>query len=373
MDSLEQLIESVKRNLSQKENVYQNEASVREQIVMPVLRYLGWITTDPNTVSLEYSVNNRRSETRKIDYALFAQQHSEAPNLIIEVKAVGKVDADDQLFEYAFITGVALAILTDGKEWRVYLPMSHGSMQERLVRTIDLLHSDVVETSEALRQFMSFENISSGKSFEFATQISKEKKNQELAKSKISEAWTNLTTGEDARIVDLIIEETSRLSGIPPRLQDVEKFLTCMTSQPDPVDANLRSKDSAKRRSNVFKKAHLQVNLKSTDKTKSRENKVTYWLFNEKHEVNHLTAAYREIMNELVRHVPQDRLQQIKFIYRDKMDITQSHRKRAERLSNGMYIHTYTDSKKKLKQLETTCKAASIDFGTKSGLLLDRY
>ncbi len=345
MDSLQELIEKIKQNLSSKDEVYPNEASVRELIVMPIIRDLGWDTTDPTAIRPEYHVKKSQSESRKVDYALFARKHSNAPGLIIEVKAVGKVDADDQLFEYAFMTGVPIAILTDGKEWRVYLPMTHGSIQERLIRTIDLLNNNVEEITEALQQFLSFANTQSGRSVEIADNISKQKKNRELAKSKIGDAWANLTNSPEAKIVEMIVQETSRICGTPPDRHDVIEFLGQITSAPPIV-------------------------IPGPSPGRPRKRKITYWLFDEEKSASSYANAYKEIMDNLVPRIAQNKLNEINFVYSRKTDITTSVRKAAFRLSNGMYIHTNTNSKTKIEQLKVVCIASSIRFGDKSGLLL---
>ena len=327
MDSLKKFIERVRENLSLQDNVYLNETSVREQIVMPVLRFLDWDVANPSTVRPEYQITNYQSKSRKVDYALFAHSHSQAPSLIIEVKAIGKVDADDQLFEYAFITGVELAILTDGREWRVYLPIGQGTYQERLVRTIDLLGGGVDEASKALQQFLSFENISSGESIANARTIYKERRSLEVAKSRIGEAWTNLTSGTDAKIIDLIVDETSRISGTPPKRQDVVSYLGQMKSQPQPINQK-----------HAPNKVYQSI---PKPQAGSKGKRVVYWLYNEEYSAKNLTVAYREIMEKLVHNIPQTKLEQIKFIWNNKMDITQSHRKTAHRLTNGMFIHIH--------------------------------
>lgn len=250
------------------------------------------------------------------------------------------------MFNLARISSQKLtSILTDGKEWRVYFPMIHGSIQERLIRTIDFLNNDVEDISIALRQFLSFENSKSGKSVEIANEISKAKRSRQLAKSKIDEAWSNLTTGPEAKIIDLIIQETSRISGTPPQRQDIVEYLGQMKSLP-------------------------QVVKPSPTPPKKNKDEYTYWMYNEKCTAKNLTAAYRIIMDELVQHIGQDQLDTIKCIYSSKKDIAKSHQKTAYRLSNGMCIHTYTDTKTKLKQMKVTCDAASVPFGEKSGLFL---
>jgi predicted type IV restriction endonuclease len=107
-------IERVRQNL--REGRYHSEAAWSQGIVLPTLHELGWPVFNTSIVIPEYSIEGRR-----VDYALC---HPEShPVVFIEVKKVGLSDgADRQLFEYAFMLGVPMAILTDGQEWSFYLP-----------------------------------------------------------------------------------------------------------------------------------------------------------------------------------------------------------------------------------------------------------
>jgi len=69
------------------------------------------------------------------------------PVTLIEAKQIGQSDgAERQLFEYAF-DGVPMAILTDGREWNVFLPGEQGSYSERHVYKLDLMERDLAECS----------------------------------------------------------------------------------------------------------------------------------------------------------------------------------------------------------------------------------
>lgn len=55
-----------------------SEAQVRQSAVVPVLRQLGWDDADPEEVSPEFPVKNK-----KVDYALVVNG---VPNVFVEVK-----------------------------------------------------------------------------------------------------------------------------------------------------------------------------------------------------------------------------------------------------------------------------------------------
>jgi len=348
MDSLASFIHTVKQNLDSSNNAYPNENSVSIQIVIPTLNHLGWNTTDPCVVIPEYPVKNLR-----VDYALVIGEISPTPKCIIEVKAVGKVDADEQLFQYAFHTGVSLAILTDGREWRFYLPMMHGAYRERLVRTFDFSSGNDKETADGIRQLLSYENTKSGKSIQSAKQISDERKQVTIAKKKISDAWETLTAGADAIFVEFLIEETSRICGYPPRREDVIGFLNNMRPTRESDD-------------------RLQPKVISPKPKGSRTvppRETTYWLFNEQHEAKTYAVAYIHIMESLAPRLSNESLGQLQCFYRHKTDIKEPYRKTAVSVLNGKWwIHTHSSSKVKFEQVEITCAKASVEFGTISGV-----
>ena len=75
------------------------------------------------------------------------------PIAFIEVKQVGQSEgAERQLFEYAFHTGVPLAILTDGREWNFFLPAEQGDYGERRVYKLDIVERDISECISRLNR-----------------------------------------------------------------------------------------------------------------------------------------------------------------------------------------------------------------------------
>ena len=96
---------------------FTNEASVSQGIVLRLLHALQWPQYNTQVVYPEYPLEG----SLRVDFALCHPPGK--PIGFIEVKKIGQSDgAERQLFEYAFHKGVPLAILTDGREWNVFLP-----------------------------------------------------------------------------------------------------------------------------------------------------------------------------------------------------------------------------------------------------------
>ncbi len=140
---------------------FPNEAAVSNGVVMRLLQALGWPIFDSRIVWPQYTV-----ERLRVDFALC---HKDKPAVFIEVKQVGQSEgADRQLFEYAFHSGVPMAVLTDGQVWHFYLPAESGHYEERRVYMLDILERSVDESSEIFNRYLAYEAVCSGKSIKSA-------------------------------------------------------------------------------------------------------------------------------------------------------------------------------------------------------------
>jgi DNA-directed RNA polymerase subunit M/transcription elongation factor TFIIS len=113
----EKLIRKLKRKLIKYKDIYsQNEAAVREQIVSPLLRALGWDPENPNLVIPEYPITTKKKI--KLDYALMRRRTLFSA---VEVKALGKVEEGlSRAFTVAQASEARYIIITDGDAWRLY-------------------------------------------------------------------------------------------------------------------------------------------------------------------------------------------------------------------------------------------------------------
>ena len=110
--TLKEHIDDIRQRLEQK--IFKSETAVRQGIVNPLLRSLGWPTNDTQTVFPEYTVGSGR-----VDYALC--HPTSTPRVFIEAKQVGNIEgAEEQLFGYDSRIRVPIAVLTDGQQWRFF-------------------------------------------------------------------------------------------------------------------------------------------------------------------------------------------------------------------------------------------------------------
>ena len=110
--ALSDQLETAKDKLQR--GAYASESAVSQGVLMPVLQELGWaVFNSAEVVIPEYQ---HQLEGRRVDFALC--HPAKRPMVFVEVKNVGLLGgAARQLFEYAFHSGVPMAVLTDGREW----------------------------------------------------------------------------------------------------------------------------------------------------------------------------------------------------------------------------------------------------------------
>jgi len=135
--TLQQILEKMKKFLSLYE---QNEAAVREQLVAPMLRILGWNPEDPEEVR-----PNERVEEGYPDYSLY--KNGEIA-LVMEVKNLGEDIQDEknlrQLGRYCFARGAKYGVLTNGGMWILIRSFEEGtSLSERIVWKVDLENEEI--------------------------------------------------------------------------------------------------------------------------------------------------------------------------------------------------------------------------------------
>ena len=343
-------ISRVRENLLQA--VYKNETSVREQIVRPVLEYLGWDVNNPRYVCPEFPLEGRR-----VDYGLMVPEDSNAPRCIIEVKAVGNMTADRQLFEYAFHAGSPLAFLTDGKRWRFYLPMSPGSLEERLVHTLDFEEHSANEVAEGLVRYLSFDNTHSGRARENAENDRDKRIGKAKARENISTAWERLLDGTSDKLVNLVIEETSLISESAPERSDVEKFLRNLkTPEQEP---ELPSRKKQQKKKVVRETSFILLGEEYMEKSmKDAFAKI----------MEILAVRNKDFLSRLASSLPAGKSRKWLSQSRAGLGRHPSMRAAAIKLPGGWFLNTHSSTNMKIKILRKACEVAGIPFGKPRGL-----
>ncbi|MFN3821574.1 MAG: type I restriction endonuclease, partial [bacterium] len=135
MNNLEEVVASVVEKVRKYRQFYEeNEQAVRDQIVTPILRSLGWDPENPEEVRPNISTEEGRPD--------FALLKNGKVVLFLETKKLS-VDIDEkeyrQLAKYCFNEGTKYGVLTNGAEWVLVRSFEEGTqLTERSVWKTDL-------------------------------------------------------------------------------------------------------------------------------------------------------------------------------------------------------------------------------------------
>jgi predicted type IV restriction endonuclease len=221
---MRELIQQIKINLEH--NRYPNETAVSMGIVIRVLQSLDWPTGNMKIVYPEFPL-----ESRKVDFGL-CPKGDDIPKIIIEVKRVGNLEAaDQQLFEYAFLAGAGVAVLTDGKEWHFYFPVTTGSFNDKRFYKLDLMEQELEEIVKKFERYLSYDNVHSDRFLEFAQQDLKKAKQAIEAKETIPEAFKKLIESDDEQLIQIIAEKVADQCGFSPDNKLITDFLNTLINK----------------------------------------------------------------------------------------------------------------------------------------------
>ena len=118
-----------------------NEALTRMALIDPLLRVLGWDTSDPQLVVPEYAAGSGRA-----DYALMKKE-SNQPLVFLEAKKLGMNEPDDkitnQMLTYANSQAVPFAGISDGDRWQVYEVFKQVPLTDRRILDISIVEDEL--------------------------------------------------------------------------------------------------------------------------------------------------------------------------------------------------------------------------------------
>lgn len=190
-----------------------DEASTRVEVIDPVLDRLGWDRYS-EYFKREFPVSGGR-----VDYALLVD---DSPTVFIEAKRPCEdlKSHQDQLVSYCAKSGVQLAVLTNGLEWRFYLRPQKGNAEEQqfceLRISEEMSERQISSTAELLIKFLSRERIYSGKVVSDAEDILVQRQNDNKVKVRdaLARTWTILKDGLDAQRIKLFYDKVKDLCGL---------------------------------------------------------------------------------------------------------------------------------------------------------------
>lgn len=143
-NTIEKILERIKKHRSYYE---QNEMAVREQIINPILRELGWNIENPDEVQPNVSI-----EEGIPDYTLFKNGKIvlfvEAKKLSVDVE---QKEVISQLAKYSFGEGTKYGVVTNGTIWVLFRSFEEGTtLIERIVWKVDIENENLTSVIRKL-------------------------------------------------------------------------------------------------------------------------------------------------------------------------------------------------------------------------------
>lgn len=271
---------------------YTSEAAVREGIVVPILRSLGWDTFDPAQVRPEHP-----NPAGRVDYALM--HRSGRPIVLIEVKAVGRsLDGDRQLFGYCFEEGVPLAVLTDGRSWNFYLPAGVGRVDERRFYSLQLDDRSPEEAERILHRYLARASIEDRSALQHAREDHDKALNSREAKAALPAAWHELVSDQNESLLELLQDKAEAVCGFRPSDEHTLSFLQTI--------AGSGAQPQASTRRTVIPPLEVSKNTKTAGDTEpaQRTLAIVYTIFGETRSAPNASRALVDILRTVVARDP---------------------------------------------------------------------
>ena len=365
----------------------ENEAQVKQAVIVPVLRALDWDDSDPAEFVPEFSADNGR-----VDYALL--RSGGGPLVFIEAKGLGGVDAkgEEQVFRYAVNRGVPFLILTDGNLWDFYLSMAAGDPPDRQFYRVELTNEErISEYVEFFEKHLLKSRVVSEEARLEAEQRLKSNRERGEARKAIPGVWRTLLETPDDMLRDLIAEEVARACGTRPKLDDVEAFLKGLLSEavsPTPRSRSSKSASTSSRKPEIGSSTSSRSSVRDREPTsvssqptgKPQSTIVGFVLDGERFETG---AAYRtlaEVLKVFDRRAPDfmERLaeetvgRRRRLVARNRNDLYDNPKfveKSSLNLRNGWWLGHHLSTKDIQKKIEIACEVAGIKFGSQLTLI----
>lgn len=348
-----------------------NEAQVKQAVILPILRALGWDDTNPGEFVPEFAVGTEYGRG-SVDYALCKPSPRQLPLVFVETKKLGNADVagEDQLFRYAAHQGVPFLVLTDGDVWNFYLAMAPGMPADRIVYRAELRQEGKLGEYEGFfDRYLARENVLTGKAKQDA-ELDKESEAYRLtAKDAIPSCWQGMLNEPNDELQKLLIDVVERNCGIRPDPDDVKAFLSEQHS--------VVPQHPAPKRSALPTPTEPQTTSPKSNSTGIKI--VGFALDGRQRNCRSGSMTLTEILIEFQRRDPtfMDRFapesigRNRRLVSRNPDDIydNPNQRGRIRDLHNGWWMATNISANTIVKSIRLACKVAGIGYGTDLVLL----
>ena len=223
----------------------ENEKAVEAKILTPILENLGWDIYGTE-LQYRYTVGDKK-DRNEVDLALKIKGRVV---MLVEAKA-SSVKLDDyvsQILRYAYYEGVQLCVLTNGREWWLYLPREDGAPKERRFATFNIKSDSVEKLAGNLETYLSKENLRTKEAEKRAKEVLKALRDEEYLRKEIPRIWKAKLDEPDRELVDLVIKWTDHEIGLKPTKEQITAVLKglplpTVLSSPGPLDTESETQE----------------------------------------------------------------------------------------------------------------------------------
>lgn len=223
----------------------ENEKAVEAKILTPILENLGWDIYGTE-LQYRYTVGDKK-DRNEVDLALKIKGRVV---MLIEAKA-SSVKLDDyvsQILRYAYYEGVQLCVLTNGREWWLYLPREEGAPMERRFATFNIKSDSVEKLAGNLETYLSKENLRTKEAEKRAKEVLKALRDEEYLRKEIPRIWKAKLDEPDRELVDLVVKWTDHEIGLKPTKEQITAVLKglplpTVLSSPGPLDTESETQE----------------------------------------------------------------------------------------------------------------------------------
>jgi predicted type IV restriction endonuclease len=217
---MKKLVDFVRKIQSEERFAGFDEAAIKQAIILKSLSLLNWDPFDVDEVQPECEIGAGR-----VDFSL---RHNGSNKVFLFVKKDAKnfSSHQDKLLNDAAQGKAEIAILTDGLVWWMFLPLLGGLADEKKFHVIDIQGQAAEEISEKLEEFLSKENVISGKALKTAESIYEARQRNLLIEEYLPKAWYKIINEPEKWLVNLVADVTKELCGYKPERERIQAFLT---------------------------------------------------------------------------------------------------------------------------------------------------
>lgn len=217
---MQDLLEFIKKLQSDKRFASFDEVATKQGIVLKILSLLEWDPFDIDEIQPEYTKGGK-----KVSFSL-RSNNSDKAFIVVEKREKNLENAREGLIDFAAKENVAIAVLTNGLTWWFFSPHLGANAEQNNFLRIQMSGQQPEEITKEFLDFLSKQNLVSGKAVQSAKNRYQAKQKEMLIRQHLPKAWQGIMKEPEKWLVDIMVEATADLCGYKPDKETVQDFLS---------------------------------------------------------------------------------------------------------------------------------------------------